>query len=317
MIDSTAPAETKILPSSLEVKAANLKDEVGLPKALFQELTTAVKKQPREVIKQIAAPGSLKAIEGNQVEKESRLFKVGDFISQLRLPVKEQERFLENTESMKQETGYRGSFRLDINEPGFSNASLRVNISPSREMMRQFLTTDSSAGDEVPGVYKASLEDEGLKRIIEINVLGEDNTIIGTHELHIIDNDGELIAVDPIRRLHLGFAIDLDRAEKLGDLQHKEKLARINNRISLDEGEQWYKDAVLVNRSYRRKGVGGILFRAGTVVAKLLDAKKRVVWTDATSSGGNPESYYTRFGAVEQNYQYQGQDKKVPVLSLK
>jgi len=208
--------------------------------------------------------------------------------------------------------GFRTIFPLSPEVAGGYEAKLRVTISPSREMMAQYIQSDNNMSSEIRKLYLSLIENPTFVRMISLDILTDDRaTVIGTSELHLINNGEELIAIDPQMATRFSYQQEYDILKGVG-VPKADMPLDTNNIIKLDYGEQWYTNSFLVNNEQRGKGIGRVLFRTGNTVAKILGARDRVVW----SSTEDAKAFYTKQGATIETYNIGSSTKSVPMIHL-
>ena len=196
----------------------------------------------------------------------------------------------------------------DISDLGLgSQRKLRITITPSREVLKSHLQTDIHQTPEEKAVARGILAHPNLQRVIQVDILGPQDAICATSELHLIDEDGKLVAIDPHHRLSPAFATDYSRPQEQGG-----KSIPTSERIATDYPSQLFTNSFLVDRNSRGQGLGRILFDVGNLLAKGLGAEKRVVWS--STPGAAP--FYVKSGAHIDQQSIEGNIKSVPIVNL-
>ena len=230
------------------------------------------------------------------------------------LPFIGHDRLLNECEELKRPYGYRKTFPINLDE---LSANLQISVSPSREMMEQYLKTDNHLHEDTRKIYSAVVNHQpDLHRIIEVEITDGNGTIIGMSELHIVKDGTKVVAVGPLHRTHLSRTNDREFLESLGDIEAAQKKGSQLYTMPVGYPSQVFTNALLVNKKFQGKGIGKILVNAGTALASILGAKERLFWTDSTGRD-NENSYYLRFGAKMKETKFRGKSKTIPVLELK
>ncbi len=202
---------------------------------------------------------------------------------------------------------------LEASEIGLNlpHSTVRIDISPNREMISQYLTTNNKLGSTTAEIYKGLINNPNFLRTISIDILNENHTeVVGICELHLLKEGNKIIAVDPLHPTRLPFNMESEHLIHLSNPKSKAESVRLPK---VSPSNLFTTDSFLVDQEFQGQGIGAILFQTGNLVAKLMGANERVVW----SSTEEASRFYCQKGAQLEPVTLAGLTKQVPIVHLK